>query len=46
MGMQAMRGLHADIIFVAILVIGILGIITDQIFRVLKSVLLPWAEVR
>ena len=46
MSMQAMRGLHADIIFVAILVIGILGIITDQIFRVLKRVLLPWAEVR
>jgi NitT/TauT family transport system permease protein len=46
MSMQAMRGLHADIIFVAILVIGILGIITDQIFRVLKRVILPWAEAR
>ena len=44
MSMQAMRGLHADVIFVAILVIGVLGIITDQIFRILKRVLLPWAE--
>ncbi len=46
MSMQAMRGLHADVIFVAILVIGILGMITDQLFRLLKRVLLPWAEVR
>jgi NitT/TauT family transport system permease protein len=46
MSMQAMRGLHADVIFVAILVIGALGIITDQIFRIAKHVLLPWSEVR
>ena len=46
LSMQAMRGLHADVIFVAILVIGGLGIITDQIFRVAKRVLLPWSEVR
>ena len=46
MSMQAMRGLHADVIFVAILVIGMLGIITDQIFRISKHLLLPWFEVR
>ena len=46
MSMQAMRGLHADVIFVAILVIGALGIMTDQIFRIGKRVLLPWSEVR
>lgn len=46
MSMQAMRGLHADVIFVAILVIGALGIITDQVFRVAKRVLLPWSEIR
>ncbi len=46
MSMQAMRGLHADMIFVAILVIGALGILTDQFFRVLKRVLLPWSEMR
>lgn len=46
MSMQAMRGLHADVIFVAILVIGLLGIITDQIFRIAKRVFLPWSEVR
>jgi NitT/TauT family transport system permease protein len=44
MSMQAMRGLHADLIFVAILVIGALGIVTDQVFRVAKDVLLPWAR--
>jgi NitT/TauT family transport system permease protein len=44
MSMQAMRGLHADLIFVAILVIGALGIVTDQVFRLAKDVLLPWAR--
>ncbi len=46
MSMQAMRGLHAELIFVAILVIGILGMITDQGFKWLKRRLLPWAEQR
>ena len=46
MSMQAMRGLHADYIFVAILVIGLLGLITDQIFKWIKIVALPWAEQR
>ena len=46
MSMQAMRGLHADLIFVAILVIGILGMIMDLMFRGLKRFLMPWAETR
>jgi NitT/TauT family transport system permease protein len=46
MSMQAMRGLHADLIFVAILVIGILGMITDQLFKLAKRVFLPWAGER
>jgi NitT/TauT family transport system permease protein len=46
MSMQAMRGLHADVIFVAILVIGALGIFTDQLFRLAKHICLPWSEVR
>jgi NitT/TauT family transport system permease protein len=46
MSMQAMRGLHADIIFVAILVIGALGILTDLLFRLAKRWLLPWSELR
>ncbi len=46
MSMQAMRGFHADVIFVAILVIGVLGILTDQLFRLLKRALLPWSEIR
>ena len=44
MSMQPMRGLHADLIFVAILVIGALGIITDQLFRLAKDYLLPWSK--
>ena len=46
MSMQAMRGLHADFIFVAILVIGFLGLCTDQIFKWIKVRFLPWAEQR
>lgn len=46
MSMQAMRGLHADYIFVGILVIGLLGLITDQLFKWLKIIFLPWAEQR
>jgi NitT/TauT family transport system permease protein len=46
MSMQAMRGLHADLIFVAILVIGILGMFYDLIFRWLKQRFLPWAGQR
>lgn len=46
MSMQAMRGLHADVIFVAILVIGLLGLVTDEIFKRLKHALLPWARAR
>jgi len=46
MSMQAMRGLHADLIFVAILTIGFLGMVTDQIFKWVKAVCLPWAGQR
>ncbi|MGE3875728.1 MAG: ABC transporter permease [Parvibaculaceae bacterium] len=46
MSMQAMRGLHADLIFVAILVIGFLGLVTDQIFKWIKLAALPWARQR
>jgi NitT/TauT family transport system permease protein len=46
MSMQAMRGLHADFIFVGILVIGFLGLVTDQIFKWIKIALLPWAGQR
>lgn len=46
MSMQAMRGLHADLIFVAILAIGFLGLVTDQIFKWIKIVALPWSGQR
>lgn len=46
MSMQAMRGLHADVIFVAILAIGFLGLVTDELFKRLKHALLPWARAR
>jgi NitT/TauT family transport system permease protein len=46
MSMQAMRGLHADLIFVAILVIGVLGMITDLLFKWAKRFFLPWAAER
>jgi NitT/TauT family transport system permease protein len=44
MSIQAMRGLHADMIFVAILMIGFLGLVTDQIFKWIRYIALPWAR--
>lgn len=41
--LKAMRGFQVDVIFMAIAMIGILGLLTDQIFRVLRRVAAPWA---
>ena len=40
---QTMRGFQVDIIFLAIAMIGILGLITDQGFRLLRRLVAPWA---
>ena len=37
MSMQGLRGFQVDVIFLAIAVIGILGLITDTVFRVLRA---------
>jgi NitT/TauT family transport system permease protein len=42
--MQGLRGFQVDVIFLAIAVIGLLGLITDVIFRVLRARLAPWAQ--
>jgi NitT/TauT family transport system permease protein len=42
--MQSMRGLNTEAIFVGLVVIGILGLITDQSFKHLTRALLPWSE--
>ena len=39
-----MRGLFTDQIFLGITVIGLLGLLTDQIFKLLRNWLLPWAR--
>jgi NitT/TauT family transport system permease protein len=41
--LTSMRGLFTDRIFVGILVIGLLGLISDQIFKYLHRWLLPWS---
>lgn len=43
--LNAMRGLFTEVIFLGILVIGLLGLLTDQLFKLLKRSLLPWAEL-
>ncbi|GAB0113876.1 ABC transporter permease [Acidisoma sp. C75] len=43
MSMQAMRGFQVDKIFLAIGIIGILGLITDSFFRLLRAKLARWA---
>jgi NitT/TauT family transport system permease protein len=44
MSLRAMRGLQVDIIFLAIAIIGLLGLMTDQFFRILSWKLAPWAK--
>jgi NitT/TauT family transport system permease protein len=41
--LNSMRGLFTDRIFVGILVIGLLGLVTDQCFKYLHRWLLPWS---
>jgi NitT/TauT family transport system permease protein len=42
--MKAMRGFQVDVIFLAIAVIGVLGLCTDQAFRLLRLRVAPWAQ--
>jgi len=42
--LKAMRGFQVDVIFMAIAMIGILGLCTDQIFRIARKALAPWAN--
>lgn len=44
--LNSMRGLFTDMIFLGILVIGLLGLVTDQVLKALRRWLLPWAEER
>jgi len=41
--LNSMRGLFTDQIFLGIMVIGLLGLIADQIFKLARNWLLPWA---
>jgi NitT/TauT family transport system permease protein len=41
--LKAMRGFQVDVIFMAIAAIGILGLITDTLFRVIRAKVTPWA---
>lgn len=42
--LNSMRGLYTDQIFLGIGVIGLLGLLTDQLFKSGRKWLLPWAE--
>ena len=41
--LNSMRGLFTEQIFLGIMVIGLLGLITDQVFKALRNWMLPWA---
>ncbi len=41
--LSSMRGLFTDRIFVGILTIGLLGLLSDQLFKWLHRLLLPWS---
>ncbi|AEH90399.1 binding-protein-dependent transport systems inner membrane component [Mesorhizobium opportunistum WSM2075] len=42
--LKAMRGFQVDVIFMAIAMIGILGLCTDQLFRGIRRIFAPWAN--
>ena len=44
--LKAQRFLQTDRIFVGIIVIGVIGLGTDQFLRWLHRVLFPWAAAR
>lgn len=41
--LNAMRGLFTDVIFMGIVVIGLLGLLSDQMLKLAKRLILPWA---
>ena len=41
--LKAMRGFQVDVIFMAIAMIGIMGLFTDTIFRTARRYVAPWA---
>jgi NitT/TauT family transport system permease protein len=44
--LNSMRGLFTDRIFLGIMVIGLLGLLADQLFKIIRAQLLPWAAER
>jgi len=42
--LNAMRGLFSDVILLGIFVIGLLGLATDQVFKLAGRLLIPWAR--
>ena len=44
LSLKAMRGFQVDVIFLAIAIIGLLGLITDQLFRFLRLRIAAWAQ--
>jgi NitT/TauT family transport system permease protein len=41
---RAQRGNHTDTIFAVLIVIGVIGVLMDLGFRVLRNKLSPWAR--
>jgi NitT/TauT family transport system permease protein len=44
--MKAQRFMRTDEIFVGIVVLGLLGLATDMLFKIVTPRLLPWAEAQ
>jgi NitT/TauT family transport system permease protein len=42
--LKAARGFQVDVIFMAIGMIGLLGLCTDKIFRLIRRYMAPWAN--
>lgn len=44
--MTSMRGLATDTIFVGILTIGLMGLFFDQLFKIIRQIVVPWTAQR
>jgi NitT/TauT family transport system permease protein len=46
MSLKALRGFQVEVIFMAIGIIGLLGLITDRLFLLTATLLMPWMRER
>jgi NitT/TauT family transport system permease protein len=46
MSLKALRGFQVEVIFMAIGIIGLLGLLTDRLFLLMAYLVMPWMRER